>query len=75
MHSQRPHVDYKYSPHKGPMDVSTRCSVDVKKKEKKEEDAAWCYKQPLHWTKLDGQIFHIKDITPTSLCTVGMSFF
>lgn len=37
MHSQRPHVDYKYSPHKGPMDVSTRCSVDVKKKKKKKK--------------------------------------
>lgn len=35
MHSQRPHVDYKYSLHKGPMDVSTRCSVGFKKKKKK----------------------------------------
>lgn len=48
MHSQRPHVDYKYSLHRGPMDVSTRCSVDVEKK----MPAVWCYKQPLHWTKI-----------------------
>lgn len=41
-------MDYKYSLHRGPMDVSTRCSVDVEKK----MPAVWCYKQPLHWTKI-----------------------
>lgn len=71
MHSQTPHVDYKYSLHKGPMDVSTRCSVDVKKKKM----LPGVTNSPFTGRKLDGQIFHTKDITPTSLCTVGMSFF